>query len=832
MTQVIDRLFLVALFLACGLQSTIEASAPRMQPAKSVVPISPTVLKKIMNVWIYHPITDVPITLGGLLGTQISEDEIKKINARVDPLNNFEPGEIIIGKRNNINYWGVVLSKEFSSDYYYVQDTLQGEPKRYLVFNLAKIDAAKAPQVIEYMKTAKIGSEPVLEVLARPTPQRVAISERSLGGSRTPSPPPSASESTGSIAAREKVAALPKAPESPKAIDPLDYIVIDPSDIYEQKHSVRNFIGREMPVETFKLLSAGRVISFSPGNTFEPNELAISKNSRQWVMVVAPIKNVPKEFAAYEVKMKIDSTIESRGVRIPDLGKYGLGLMPRAPTSTIAPARTVSPAPTAPLPAGSPKLKTAKGAMPVVPTFAKEKMTFDDLLHASDTFAEGGEFDGQKFPIKTHRIAEIVKRTDPKKQDAIKAKIVEHAKNSYPILHKKVVTLIDDFLTYKTHEGSNVEKAYYKGMGKENFVTRLLTKRPLAFLNTSDDYRLRDGITRGSGGFQTIGTDAQKAPLILQDYLSYDEMEISALVGVSVPTLFINDGDRFNRGKVAAEGTFEPEGVYVGLVGTRFENEFMESKYMLIDAYQNTLAKGYGVNNHTNRYLEMWKKFYGEPFPTFDETEAAMKSAKDKDDAKENRFLKMGATYLHKSIFRTRVRVVLEPFLLDAQARGQLQNKQVYVIVVGLGLGAWGRRPKEQADEILRAVASILQENDVSRISDINFSYFPAGANTIEGVGNGQQFVTKTHRINIHFSQRNPATKLTGVDVGKLLMACYAWDSNSFPGNEYWNSALAASGDPAAACCSTITELQNGFVNPAVSGEYVHVYGSEAAAAA
>ena len=42
------------------------------------------------------------------------------------------------------------------------------------------------------------------------------------------------------------------------------------------------------------------------------------------------------------------------------------------------------------------------------------------------------------------------------------------------------------------------------------------------------------------------------------------------------------------------------------------------------------------------------------------------------------------------------------------------------------------------------------------------------------------------------------------------MVAQYAWDGNAFPGNEYWLGMLTASGDPAAACCSNVPELQGG----------------------
>jgi len=124
--------------------------------------------------------------------------------------------------------------------------------------------------------------------------------------------------------------------------------------------------------------------------------------------------------------------------------------------------------------------------------------------------------------------------------------ILKHMNECYPLVHGSVLSLAYDFLRIKLNYGSEIEKALYKDMTIEGFLNRLATKRCVVFYQGYDAYTLRNGYN-SNGKWENIGTEkenetdkyTQKEDLPkLADYLSYDELIISALCGISSPTFF------------------------------------------------------------------------------------------------------------------------------------------------------------------------------------------------------------------------------------------------------------------------------------------------------
>jgi hypothetical protein len=430
-------------------------------------------------------------------------------------------------------------------------------------------------------------------------------------------------------------------------------------------------------------------------------------------------------------------------------------------------------------------------------------LTFDDLVARSSALP-------YRIPTQANRLEGLADR---------RHEVEEHASGVRPIMHADVSVLIRDFLAFGRDHGTPAARRVFRDLSPVDFVSRLLTCRPLAFFGHGDSYLLRDG-AQGQGGFEQLGGPRQRAPLVIEELLSYDEMAISALLGVSVPTHFFNAGSRRNGGRPGEPGSFESRGVYVGLVGARFERpECVEWRHLIVTEDQNTHGKGYGTEADTEapatRLVRLWARFYGrETLPSFAEAAADQ----------SGRYLRLGGGALFdRELYKRRVRWVIEPFLLDANARAEAAGRPAYVHAVGLGLGVW-RVHLEQVDLMLEVYAEALRALALPRVADLDFSWF-RGAEACGGVRSGEQFRAGENDIRIHFSKREPAARLAGENEGKLLVAMYAWDSNAFPGNEYWLGMLGASGDPAAACCSTIPELQNPDVNPRVSGEHLRVYG-------
>jgi hypothetical protein len=487
---------------------------------------------------------------------------------------------------------------------------------------------------------------------------------------------------------------------------------------------------------------------------------------------------------------------------------------PQYEKRSISAPTSPQPAPVPPQPAPTPPQPTPPSPA-ATPLTAAERQKFEQLKGASGLFMSKSSY-GR--PVTANSI-EAIAGADPKKQ----REVIQHAEATCPVVDERFLSLAKDFLTHKRKHGTAKEKELYgteahPKMTVEQFTHRLLTKRPLMFMNSADDYLLRDGKTAGKGRFEHIGTGQETPPLVLKDYISYDEMQLSALMSMVTPTHFINKGGKFNAGQPDSPGSFEERGVLVGSVGTRFEKRtnadgtqqgVMEYKHMVITPQQNTAANGYGASANPQKAQELglWAKLYKQPDGRFPSHEEARADTSGKYwDVYGN-----GTTYLNVEAYKERLKAVIEPFLAEADRRAEEEGKQAHVHASGLGIGVWALNPNpgdnpqktKQSELMIQAYQEVIGERKYKHISDIDFAYFP---------GKPDEEMATLEGIKLRTSKRDIASRLS--DPNKLLVAQYAWDGNSYPGNEYWEKMLSASMDPAAASCSTISELQNPEVNP------------------
>lgn len=440
-----------------------------------------------------------------------------------------------------------------------------------------------------------------------------------------------------------------------------------------------------------------------------------------------------------------------------------------------------------------------------------------------------------QFPTENNRIRKIVERS--KNQSLTKKQIVNDAQSTKLLIHPKVKTALTSFLNFKRINGTEAEKELYKSMSLDDFVYRLIYNRPLAFANQWDSILLRPpyAMKNGTQHIETIGQiynvqgDLRGTEFIdktkdnydrLIDYLSYDEIPFAALLGLASPTYFINNGNRNNRAMLDSATPHQERGIYAGIVGPRLEkSNYMEWKQIIVTMQQNTEVNGYGRGKNTG-LMEIWSKLYGLEFLTYDEVKQDVLNGSKRFCTIELGKQKYEDSYFDIYSYKARISMVLENFLLEANKSAQQSGTQADLFMVGFGLGVWQSHNK-QTEWMMERCRKLIEDLDLPNISRINFSYIayqrPGVPNEYFSPAQGRsafENLKKNQHIEIVFTTDNPADPLPAGKENNLRFAMYAWDGNAYPGNEYWFGSLIASGDPAAACCSTVAEIQNPLINP------------------
>lgn len=409
------------------------------------------------------------------------------------------------------------------------------------------------------------------------------------------------------------------------------------------------------------------------------------------------------------------------------------------------------------------------------------------------------------FPRLTNRLLTAI---DQIKELYSEDEVLHAFQNTRMLIHPSIINLMIGFLQYKLKFGSEVEKKLYSSISQEDFIVRLITKRPLVFSGKSDVYQLRDGSTGRFGKFELVGTDQEKQ-IHLEDYLSYDEMEIAALIGLSTPSHFINKGEPLNEGSISFADDHEKTGISIALVGARLEREgYMEYQYIMVTRNQNTLENGYGPlpedeNQDTAKQAKMrlFKKFYDvDYFPTYEEV-----------CANNQHYVKCSVGFISEPLYKHRIKIVIENFLVNANTKGADYSQDIYAQPYGWGLNNW-KQDEVQRQWFIEVFLEAIQNGDYPFISDVDFSCIMKYQNETRSLKKFHELDgQKVNAITLHFPHskqcRQLCEKLPPAHMNKRLANSYGWNANSYCGNEYWNGQLTASSGAIMMCASPLQVL-------------------------
>lgn len=411
--------------------------------------------------------------------------------------------------------------------------------------------------------------------------------------------------------------------------------------------------------------------------------------------------------------------------------------------------------------------------------------------------------------------------------------MVEMAKNTRPFVSIEIWNMLGQFMDFMRNlpgeEGANY-RAVYKDFSAAHLVKRLLFKRPVVFWKKNDSFILRwngNAAIEGSNKHLDVAKKLKKsldAPHLF-DYISYDENLLSSLICMSTPTFYVSDGSSKSKSVKSHKPHIE-KGILCGLVGARNAKQgFMENRFVC------PRSSKHSTNVHMSD--DFWiKSVYSEAFP-----EGKIPS-KEEIQACPQLYHSIYEDGVNVVYFEKRLMFSIVPYIREAMARGIEMKRDIFCAVPGIGSGVW--RGKINAVLVIKLIIQGIlkfldREFDVCHFSPLkalalpvtnllNYStYQPTGKIKEIKIDENEKISIifndpKDHKIEIFNEFRYVGGLLPDEFASCLSVAAYAWDGNSYPGNEYWCGKLS-SFDSQAIYCSLLGQFQNPEVNIKLADE-------------
>lgn len=407
------------------------------------------------------------------------------------------------------------------------------------------------------------------------------------------------------------------------------------------------------------------------------------------------------------------------------------------------------------------------------------------------------------------------------------------ARTTRPFLSKEIWDVLENFMDFMKKlpgvEGANY-RVVYENFTPAKLVERLLCKRPVVFWKKNDSFILRwdkEPPLEGSNKHFDVARKLKKSldgPYLF-NYISYDENLLSSLICMSTPTFYVSNGSVKSKSDKSRKPHIE-RGILCGIVGARNAKEgVMENRFVC--------PKNAKFSSQVHKSDEFWIKFvYPEAFP-----EGKIPS-KEEIHANPRLYRDIYEDDVNVIYFEKRLMFSIVPYIREAMMRGIELERDIFCAVPAIGAGVW--RGKINAGLviklIIRGILKFLdREFEVYSFKSLkalalpvtnmlNYSsYQPTGKiKEIKIEENTKISVifndSKNHKIRILNEFRYVADLLPDEFANCLSIAAYAWDGNSYPGNEFWCGKLS-SFDSQAINCSLLGQFQNPEVNSELANE-------------